>query len=232
MPSALLLRSTGIETMVTSTLPDARVAVSASHFDVVLLDLCLGEDDGLSLLQTGLPRTRVVVVTGWGSIDRAVRAMRLGAADFVEKPLVGDELLTTVREQLGLAPDRRPTEPRQIPAESVLETLSRIREMSIRSGSATRKRAVRRCYGFCRGSSNVRISPRRHSASYPGLSNESRRPGLRRCRVSWRICRLRHARRDFRFLEIRGSGRRTVSFPSVASATPSLVLHQLCMQAV
>jgi two-component system response regulator FixJ len=63
---------------------------------ILLLDLHLDGTSGLDLLEgkaAALERFAVVVVTGAGEIETAVRAMKAGAADFVEKPFRADELL-------------------------------------------------------------------------------------------------------------------------------------------
>ena len=59
-------------------------------FDVVFLDVMLPDGNGLDLLRTLLirdPRRVVVMISGHASIDTAVEAIRLGAYDFIEKPL-------------------------------------------------------------------------------------------------------------------------------------------------
>jgi len=75
-------------------------AVSHSNFDVVLLDLWLGDENGLDVLPV-IHRIRsempIVVLTGCASIQSAVRALKLGAADYLEKPLIGDGLVEAVR---------------------------------------------------------------------------------------------------------------------------------------
>jgi two-component system, response regulator RegA len=65
-----------------------------------LVDLRMPGEDGLSLLQRLLaidPATRVLVLTGYGSIATAVRAMRLGASDYLTKPAEIDEILRALR---------------------------------------------------------------------------------------------------------------------------------------
>ena len=73
--------------------------------DVVLLDLEMPDGDGFSVLQ-GLPSTgcapTVIVITAHGSVDRAVRAMRAGAYDFLEKPFDA----AVVEEAVGRAAER------------------------------------------------------------------------------------------------------------------------------
>ncbi len=83
-----------------------RIAAADPPYDVVMLDLQLPDCDGLDWL-TGMAglvdSTAVIVVTADGSIKRAIAAMRLGAYDFLVKPLASERLLTTVRNAM----DRR-----------------------------------------------------------------------------------------------------------------------------
>lgn len=70
----------------------------------VLLDVRMPEIDGLTLLSSAhdlLARHPVIVVTGHGDTMIAVRAMKLGAADFIEKPFGEDVLLETIEQALA-----------------------------------------------------------------------------------------------------------------------------------
>jgi DNA-binding response OmpR family regulator len=86
--------------------------------DLVLLDLNMPVLDGMSVLERlgadgSVRRPKVVVLTAYGSIPAAVRATRLGAVDFVEKPVTPDELREIVHGVLAEAakePPRPPTE--------------------------------------------------------------------------------------------------------------------------
>ena len=71
--------------------------------DLVLLDVRLGDGDGLVLLDKlrarGL-RTPVIVVTAFGTVERAVQALRAGAADFLVKPFTNERLVSAVSAAL------------------------------------------------------------------------------------------------------------------------------------
>lgn len=70
------------------------------HFDVVLLDIWLPHMDGLAVLQEVKDlddRPEVVMISGHGTVETAVRATKLGAYDFLEKPLSLDKTLIVVK---------------------------------------------------------------------------------------------------------------------------------------
>ena len=81
----------------------ARDRLAALRYDIVLLDLQLPDIDGLDML-AGNPElgkaSSVIVVTADGSVDRALQAVRLGAYDYLVKPLAPERLATTVRNAL------------------------------------------------------------------------------------------------------------------------------------
>ncbi len=79
---------------------DDAIAEADHPFDIVLLDLQLPDYDGLEWLEERpelVTASTVIVVTADGSINRAITAMRLGAYDFLVKPIAPPRLLTTVR---------------------------------------------------------------------------------------------------------------------------------------
>ncbi|VVT04386.1 sigma-54 dependent transcriptional regulator [Erythrobacter sp. EC-HK427] len=79
---------------------DAAMADAVKPFDILLLDLQLPDYDGLEWLEARpaiASQSAVIVITGDGSINRAINAMRLGAYDFLVKPVAPPRLLTTVR---------------------------------------------------------------------------------------------------------------------------------------
>src|SRR5690606_33909352 len=90
------LRSQAFEVATASSAPDALRACETSGFDVALVDVRLGKDDGFDLLEQILrrwPATQVVMMTGYGTPDMAIGAVRAGAFDYLTKPLIDDELL-------------------------------------------------------------------------------------------------------------------------------------------
>jgi DNA-binding NtrC family response regulator len=82
------------------------------HYDLVLLDVRMPQVDGLDLLdqlRRDRPDVEVIIVTGYSSIDSAVRAVKLGAFDYVPKPFTPDELRTRVDAALARVAARRAT---------------------------------------------------------------------------------------------------------------------------
>ena len=85
---------------------DALAACQAQEFDLVLTDIRLGDVGGLEILRAfrqRQPRTLVIMMTGFGSVDTAVDSVKAGAFDYVSKPFKLDEirlLLERAGEQL------------------------------------------------------------------------------------------------------------------------------------
>jgi DNA-binding NtrC family response regulator len=83
-----------------------RALLASEKPDLVLLDLLLPDTTGLDLLESwttsGVDLPPVVMMSGHGSLDAAVKAVRLGAIDFLEKPLEMERMLLTVRNALRL----------------------------------------------------------------------------------------------------------------------------------
>ena len=82
----------------------ARRLRSEKRPDLVLLDIWMPDTDGISLLKEwsagGLLTMPVVMMSGHGTIDSAVEATRIGATDFLEKPIALQKLLATVKKAL------------------------------------------------------------------------------------------------------------------------------------
>jgi two-component system nitrogen regulation response regulator NtrX len=85
----------------------ARQAYAARRPDMVLLDIWMPDTDGITLLKEwshdqALPMP-VVMMSGHGTVETAVEAIRLGAYDFIEKPLTTAKLLVTIERALQAA---------------------------------------------------------------------------------------------------------------------------------
>jgi two-component system response regulator HydG len=82
---------------------EALEQLKQDEFDIMLSDLVMEKMDGIALLQkvkAQIPHLPVIMVTGFGSIQSAVEAMKLGAADYLTKPSNNDELLIKIRRTL------------------------------------------------------------------------------------------------------------------------------------
>jgi DNA-binding NtrC family response regulator len=101
---AEFLRGNGYRTETAQTCSEGCDRIAEFPFDVVLCDLNLPDADGFKLLEFAKersPETAVVLITGYGTIESAVDAIRLGAFDYLSKPLVDDELDFCVQRALG-----------------------------------------------------------------------------------------------------------------------------------
>src|SRR5213593_3763462 len=79
-------------------------AVDQAAYDLVLLDIRLGDADGMDLLpycRERRPETTVILITGYGTVETAVDAIRAGAFDFLTKPLIDDELEMAIQRALS-----------------------------------------------------------------------------------------------------------------------------------
>jgi two-component system nitrogen regulation response regulator NtrX len=98
-------RLAGYEATVCDNAARALELVRAEHFDLIFSDVVMPGKDGISLLQdlkaSGVT-TPVVMISGQASVETAVKATRLGAVDFLEKPLSTEKLLVTVENVLRL----------------------------------------------------------------------------------------------------------------------------------
>jgi DNA-binding NtrC family response regulator len=112
---ARAFRLAGHEATVCDNAAKALELAKAQRFDLVLSDVVMPGKDGLSLLEE-LKRqgvtTPVVMMSGQAHIEMAVKATRLGALDFLEKPISSDTLLLTVENALRL--QRLESENRQL----------------------------------------------------------------------------------------------------------------------
>lgn len=94
-----------------SSVSDAKRRLGEEAFDLVISDLRLPDSDGIDLLKwlkSTHPSLPLIMMTSYAEIQTAVQAMKLGAADYIAKPLNPDELLGKIRE-LAHVEEKAPT---------------------------------------------------------------------------------------------------------------------------
>lgn len=103
---AMTLSTMDIDTTLATSLPSAKHALAAQDFDLCLTDLRLGTDSGLDIIPLAQDKhIPIAVITAHGNIDAAIEAMKLGAFDFISKPIENDKLKPLVSSALQTAPE-------------------------------------------------------------------------------------------------------------------------------
>src|SRR5690242_21758960 len=99
-----ILRDEGYRVAVAENAGQARTWRKQARPDLVLLDIWMPDTDGITLLKEwaagGQLTMPVVMMSGHGTIETAVEATRIGALDFLEKPIALQRLLATVKRAL------------------------------------------------------------------------------------------------------------------------------------
>ncbi len=132
-----ILQDEGFEVLTASDGEAALKKVGEDLPDLVLLDIALPGIDGLEVLdrlKRQFPTLPVVMISAYGSVENAVKATRLGAYDFIEKPPHADNILLTVRnalEMARLAEENRRLRQQTAPVREIIgnsEAIRRLRE--------------------------------------------------------------------------------------------------------
>lgn len=98
------LRSLGHRTETALTCQQAMDRMKEYPFEVVICDVNLPDQDGFQLLEWAsneCPDTSVIMLTGYGTIESAVEAIRVGAFDYLTKPVIDDELNLAIQRALS-----------------------------------------------------------------------------------------------------------------------------------
>jgi NtrC-family two-component system response regulator AlgB len=136
---SLCLESDGHRTTAVSNPKDALSEASQRSFDVAFLDLRLGSDNGLDLIQPLLassPWLKIIIITAYSSIETAVEATRRGASDYIPKPFTPAQVRLAVEKVARV----RTLEQR---LSSLQEELGRtIPEIDFSSANPTMQRAI------------------------------------------------------------------------------------------
>jgi len=100
---AIMLRREGYTVAESASGKDALDQLGREVFDLVVADLSMDDVSGLDVLRhvkQTTPEVEVILMTGYGTIESAVEAMKLGAYDFITKPFQSEEILLRVRNAL------------------------------------------------------------------------------------------------------------------------------------
>jgi len=100
-----ILQDEGYEVSTAENAEQARIRFKEQQPNLVLLDIWMPKEDGMSVLNgwvenSQLNETPVIMISGHGTVENAVEAVKLGAYDFLEKPLSTGKLLLSVERGL------------------------------------------------------------------------------------------------------------------------------------
>ena len=98
------------------------------EYDIVLTDIRMPDIGGMKVLRDikrAKPSLPVVMITGYASVKSAVQAMKLGAADYIEKPFTPDQLLKAVASALEIAATQEPEEQALVHREEMIKVLEK-----------------------------------------------------------------------------------------------------------
>ena len=104
----LTLAKMGIDSTAVETVKEARAALQEKTFDLCLTDMRLPDGNGLELVdytQKNYPELPIAVLTAYGNVDLAVDALKLGAFDFLSKPVELSRLRALITNALSLLPE-------------------------------------------------------------------------------------------------------------------------------
>ncbi len=133
-----ILSEEGYEVTTAEDATTARAAKKKQKFDLVLLDIWMPDTDGISLLKEWSEAGElgaIVMMSGHGTVDAAIEATRLGALDFIEKPVSLAKLLRTVEKALAqnrTSEQRRNLLPPMVTPIGKSETIRALREQVAR----------------------------------------------------------------------------------------------------
>lgn len=135
-----ILCDEGYDVVLAENAATARAARQAARPDLVLLDIWMPDTDGVTVLKewaaAGLLTMPVIMMSGHGTIDTAVEAIRFGALDFLEKPIALQKLLSAVKRGLQHQPNRAQTHltlsafTRSVPLRDLRKRLEQIMQKS------------------------------------------------------------------------------------------------------
>ncbi|OQX86893.1 hypothetical protein B6D60_05235 [candidate division KSB1 bacterium 4484_87] len=103
-----LFEKEGVPAIIVADGKSALKALSERQFRLAFVDLMMPEMNGMDVLRVireEYPQTRVIIITGFGTINNAVEAMKFGAADFIQKPFTPEQIRELLKKYLQPQPD-------------------------------------------------------------------------------------------------------------------------------
>jgi len=100
---AEVLKEGGYRTKSAASAEEAYEKLSSEEFDIVLLDYMMPKQSGIDALyeiKRLMPKTKVIMITAFASVENAIDAIKKGASDYISKPFKIDNLLLTIRRVL------------------------------------------------------------------------------------------------------------------------------------
>ncbi len=129
LPQALRLRMGAVTVETTDSAAAALDRIAAQDYDAIVTDIKMPGMDGLALLaeiRTRRPDTPTLIITGHGENELAVRALRAGASDFIQKPIDRDYFVAALYRAIRAHMVSRRVKDRQLALESCADELERI----------------------------------------------------------------------------------------------------------
>ena len=122
-----LLKKEGFAVDVAASHVDAIVSLQTAHYDLAFVDVMLAGDSGINLLRdikAISPTTQVVMFTGFPQVESAAEAVRLGAFDYITKPVRQETLLLVTRHALSVKQMNDKQEQYRANMDAILRTVS------------------------------------------------------------------------------------------------------------
>ncbi|UCE34333.1 MAG: response regulator [Deltaproteobacteria bacterium] len=123
-----ILREEDYSVDITLSGREGRDKAIQGNYDIVLTDIRMPDIGGMRVLRDvkrAKPSLPVVIITGYATVRSAVQAMKLGAADYLEKPFTPDQLLKACASALNLAATQAPEDQELIHQEEIIKVLEK-----------------------------------------------------------------------------------------------------------
>jgi len=121
------LEKHGYDVRVQHTADDALASIQSTNFHFVLLDLMLGNTSGIQLIEpikAANATTKIIMLTGFASIPTTVRALKLGASNYIAKPVGTYEVVAALNDVDEVIGDSKPMSLRRLEWEHLQRVLA------------------------------------------------------------------------------------------------------------